>query len=203
MVSTMPVFAKPNLVFARAGRWLAVAMIVGALQSATLALAAGFKVSSVQPRALGSALHLTGGLELGLTGKVEEALSNGIPLELAIDVRLYRQRVWLWDETVGTWTLRRQLRYHALSGQYLVSGDGGAVPAREGFASLNEALTQLGSLEDVALPLRAPLAPESAFRIGVRVVLDIEALPSLLRPVAYTSRAWDLNSGWTTWKVER
>ncbi len=178
-------------------------MLTALLLQTSLALAAGFKVSSMQSRVVGQALHLRGNLDLALTPKVEEAVGKGIPIELAIDVRLYRQRALLWDERIASWTLRRELRYHALSGQYLIGGAGAARVDQESLNSLNEALNELGSLEDVALPLAAPLAPEAQYRVDVRVALDIEALPSLLRPVAYTSRAWDLNSGWTTWKVQR
>jgi hypothetical protein len=177
--------------------------IVGLTLVGTLAFAAGFKVSSVQPRVSGQTLFLGVSIELGLTPEVEEAIGNGIPVELAIDARLYRQRAFMWDKKVTTWKLRRELRYYALTGQYLIGAGGGAPLARESFTSLNEALVQMGALADLALPLNAPLAPDAQYHLEVRVALDIEALPALLRPVAYTSRAWHLNSGWTTWKVQR
>ncbi|HEX7044912.1 MAG TPA: DUF4390 domain-containing protein [Burkholderiales bacterium] len=170
---------------------------------ATAAFAAGFKVSSVQLRAAGQTLYLNGNLELALTPKVEEAVAKGIPIELAIDVRLYRERALIWDEHIASWRLRRELRYHALSGQYLISGAGTEPLGRESATSLPEALAELGALDDVALPLAAPIDDVAEHHATVRVVLDIEALPPLLRPVAYTSRAWDLNSGWTSWKVQR
>jgi hypothetical protein len=173
------------------------------LCGATAVYASNFKVTSVQVRAVGSALSLRGTLELGLTPAVEEAIANGIPIELAIDVRLYRERPFFWDERVGNWTLRRELRYYALTGQYLISAGIGAPVTRESFVSLNEALTQLGSLEDLPLALTAPLPSETQYRLELRAGLNVEALPALLRPVAYTSRAWDLNSGWTTWGVQR
>jgi hypothetical protein len=169
----------------------------------TLALASGFKVSSVQPRASGQTLHLSGSMDLTLTPEVEEAIGNGIPVEIALDFRLYRDRALIWDERVASWTLRRELRYHALTGQYLINAAPGGPVARESFTSINEALAQTGSLTDVTLPLIAPLLSGAEYYLSVRASLDIEALPALLRPLAYTSRAWDLNSGWTTWKAQR
>ena len=47
----------------------------------------------------------------------------------------------------------------------------------------------------------ADAPPEGDYSVEVRASLDIEALPSPLRPVAYTSLAWRLNSGWSTWKL--
>lgn len=169
----------------------------------TLALASGFKVSSVQPRASGQTLHLNGSADLTLTPEVEEAIGNGIPVEIVLDFRLYRDRALMWDERVASWTLRRELRYHALTGQYLINAMPGGPVARESFTSINEALAHTGSLTDVTLPLLAPLLSGAEYYLGVRVSLDIEALPALLRPLAYTSRAWDLNSGWSTWKAQQ
>lgn len=204
----MPACARSRF-FLRCGagglrrRALRGALVVTLLGGAALALASGFKVSSVEARAIGETLHLGGNLELALTPKVEEAVGKGIPIELAIDVRLLRQRQLLWDKRLASWTVRRELRYHALSGQYLISGAGTSPLDRESVNSLGEALLEIGALDDVTLPLRTSLDPGAEYRVDVRVALDIEALPSLLRPVAYTSRAWDLNSGWTTWKVQR
>lgn len=179
-------------------------MLIGLCSGpSTLALASGFKVSSVQARATGQTLHLSGSFDLTLTPEVEEAIGNGIPVEIAMDFRLYRNRPLMWDERVATWTIRRELRYHALTGQYLISAAPAGPVARESFTSLNEALAQTGSLTDVALPLTTPLLSSAEYHLRVRASLDIEALPALLRPLAYTSRAWDLNSGWTTWKAQR
>jgi hypothetical protein len=164
---------------------------------------ATFRVELVQARVSGQVLLLGGRLDLGLTPQVEEALNNGIPLDFVIDVRLHRQRALLWDDAVDEWTLRRQLRFHALSGQYLLSGEPALPPNRESFASLAEALAQVGSLDEVNLPIEMRIQSDADYQAKVRVVLDIEALPPLLRPVAYTSRAWDLNSGWSSWKVQR
>jgi hypothetical protein len=199
----MPACARFRASGARLRRVFFYIVFVGLCGTTALALASSFKVSSVQARVVGPALSLRATLELGLTPAVEEAIANGIPIELAIDVRLYRERPFLWDEKVGNWTLRRELRYYALTGQYLISAEVGAPVTRESFVSLNEALTQLGLLEEFALALRAPLAPDMEYRLELRAGLNVEALPALLRPVAYTSRAWDLNSGWTTWRVQR
>lgn len=178
------------------------AVLLGLL-SLTPAASATFRVEIVQAQLSGQVLLLGGRLDIGLTPQVEEALNNGVPLDLVIDVRLHRRRALLWDETVEEWTLRRQLRFHALSGQYLLSGEPTLPANRESFASLAEALMQVGSLEDLNLPVETRVEAEADYHAKVRVALDIEALPPLLRPVAYTSRAWDLNSGWSSWKVQR
>ena len=187
-----------------ARRFLFVALAAGATSLlCTPPVAAAFAVSTIQPRIVERVLQVNGNLDLTLTPKVEEAIGKGIPIQLVIDLRLLRQRPLIWDERIEAWGLRRELSYHALSGQYLV-GSVSAVPGdRESFTTLNEALAELGAIDSVALPIKEPLVANAGYRLDVRVRLDIEALPSLLRPVAYTSSDWNLNSEWTTWKVQR
>lgn len=168
-----------------------------------LALPAGadFKVTEVQPRLDGKTLVLNGRLDLALTPKVEEALTKGIRLDVTIDVRLYRKRWFVWNQGRGSWTLHRRIWYHALSGQYLVSASASDPDARESHGSMLEALKALGALDEVRLPLEGDVPAEGEYSVELRAGLDIEALPTPLRPVAYTSLDWRLNSGWTAWKL--
>jgi hypothetical protein len=167
-----------------------------------LALPAGadFKVTEVKPQLDGKTLTLNGRLDLALTPKVEEALSKGIQLDIVIDVRLYRKRWFVWNEGIGRWSLPRRIWYHALSGQYLVSAAPGT-DARESHGSMQEALKALGALDELKLSLATEAPTEGDYSVELRASLDIEALPAPLRPVAYTSLDWRLNSGWSTWKL--
>ncbi len=161
---------------------------------------AEFKVADIQPRLSAGALVLNGNLDLALTQKTEEALSKGIELPLIFELRLARKRTLLWDQRLASWSVRRTLQYHALSGQYLV----GAGASYDSFLSLTEALKFLGSLNELRLPLPETMTSpvlEDEYSAQLRVHLDIEALPAPLRPVAYTTPSWHLNSGWTSWNV--
>lgn len=199
----MPLYAKSDRGVARWIGGLAFVAVTGGILALTVTPAdgAGFAVASVKARLADKTLQVAGNLDLSFTPKVEEAIAKGIPVQLVIDLRLYRRRPIIWDERVKNWTVRRELSYHALSGQYLIGGVSAVPVDRESFTALNEALVELGTLDDLALPLDVPAKADADYRLDVRVSLDIEALPSLLRPVAYTSSDWDLNSGWTTWKV--
>jgi hypothetical protein len=177
-----------------------------ALLGLLAAAQADFSVSDVQARIADGALEVSGELGLALTPKVEEALAKGIPLEVVIGLRLQRLRPWLWNERVAEWTLKRRIRYHALSGQYLVSTlDDKPEPgeAVETYISASEATRQLGTLTALRLALPEPVRADQDYELQVRVYLDLESLPTPLQPVAYTSLAWHLNSGWSTWTVVR
>lgn len=177
-------------------RWAVTALALMCLSNA----AADFKVVELHPELDERSLVLNGQLDLGLNAKVEEALAKGIPLEVAVDVHLYRERPYWWDPKIASWTLHRRIQYHALSGQYLVNTLAPEVESGESLLTLQEALKQLGELDAVTLALEEPASPGGHF-VDIRVSLDIEALPTPLRPVAYTSLTWHLNSGWSSWKV--
>jgi hypothetical protein len=179
--------------------WKSARRALLALLAASIPAAlADFRVAELTPRLADGALVLNGSLQLELTRKVEEAVSKGIELPLVIEARLYRKRTFWWDERIDGWTLRRSLRYHALSGQYIV----GYGNTYESHLASADALKQLGTFADLRLPLSDPGAAGGAgYLLRLRVQIDIEALPAPLRPVAYTTLAWHLNSGWTTWTV--
>jgi len=166
--------------------------------------AAGFNVHGVQAQLGTNRLGINAQLDLKLSGKAEEALNKGIPLAVVIDIALLEHRSVLWDRSIATWDLRRTLRFHALSGQYLVSGAGVAADSYENFSSLDDALDYLGEVDELRLPVhdKSPLTESADYRLRLRVYLDIGSLPSPLRPLAYASPAWHLNSGWTTWSVQ-
>jgi hypothetical protein len=187
--------------FQRALRWIAGSVL--GLGLATGIAHAEFHLAELQPKLTSGALTLAGSFDLSLSTKAEEALAKGIPLDVVIEVRLYKHRTLLWNEKLAEWTFRRQIRYHALAGQYLVSALVPQAAEGDSFLSLADALAYMGSLNDLILAL--PDAPDTGtdHLVRLRASLDIEALPTPLRPVAYTSPSWHLNSGWSVWKILR
>jgi len=182
------------------------ALLLGAsLVFAVSTAAAQFSVQDVQAQLAADALRLDTRIELVLTPTTEEALSKGIPLDVNIEIQLIRHRTLLWDKRVADWQLRRRIQYHALSGQYLVSGLHPDVYDLASFDSLALALNHIGTLQDTELPLarKKNISSDDRYSLRLRVYLDLDALPSLLRPVAYTSPSWRLGSGWTVWTVKR
>lgn len=184
----------------RSARRAAIALLALALCGVA---AADFKAGEIRPRLTDNMLELGGGFELSLTSKAEEALTKGIPLEVVLEVRLYRERTMFWNDRIAGWSWRREIRYHALSGQYLVARPDRKPPVQESFATLTDALRYLGSLEDLKLTLDQGLLKPGAYVVRARASLDIEALPAPLRPRAYTSLSWHLDTGWETWTVAR
>ena len=165
-------------------------------------IAAQFEVKQAEPFLHDRILHVNTRLELNVNPKIEEALSKGIPIDVAIEIRLVRYRWWWRNVVITDWTLVRRLQFHALSRQYLVSSQEGEQPT-ESFGSLSQALAYLGDLSDFTITLTAKkeLRPDARHLLVLRARLDIEALPVIMRPLAYATPSWRLNTGWTEWPV--
>jgi len=164
---------------------------------------ADFKVRSAEPYIEDRVVHVNSQFDLTLNPKTEEALSKGIPLELVFEVQLVKHRWWWTNKVISDSVFRRRIFFHALSRQYLVTGLREAEPT-ESFSSLNQALVYMGDLTELLMPLTAKkqFEPDGRYLITMRARLDIEALPTLMRPLAYATPSWHLSTGWNEWPVQ-
>ena len=166
---------------------------------------ADFVVREVDARFVDDALTITTALDMNLSARSEEALNKGIPLDVVIDLALLEDRRLLWDRVVTDRTLHRRIQFHALSGQYLVSSADVDADEFARFPTAQAALTYAGALNelDIRLPKKKDINPSLRYWLKLRVQLDIEALPSPLRPLAYVTPAWHHNTGWSRREVQR
>ena len=95
---------------------------------------------------------------------IRAALKDGLMLSFDLDVVVSRERRFWVDETVAEYTLRRELLYHAVSDRYVARD----VDARNGeqrsFATLEEALEALGTVDAWPFLLSPQLSPNRQYR---------------------------------------
>jgi len=153
-----------------------------------------FRVTEIRTQELGGVYRLDARLEARFSSGALEALENGIPLVVELQVQVYGANPWLWDVIVSEQTQRRQIQYHALSRRYLVrnldSGDQYSFHRRE------DALLEVGSLVGLPLLESGLLEAGKSYFVRLRGSLDIESLPTPVRLLAYVSPAWDMSSEW-------
>lgn len=157
------------------------------------------KVVAADTRLEGQVYLLDARIRYSLSGKALDALHNSVPLTLDLQIKVTRQRDWLWDQEVASLEQRYQIRYHPLTEQYLVSNLNTGVV--QGYQTLNSALSALGDIEDFPLLDHSLLEPGQTYWAHLRVRLDIESLPAPLRPLAYLSSGWRLSSKWYSWRL--
>jgi len=175
-----------------------------ALLLTTRADAANFGVKNATVVLDQRALLVNARFDLPINARIEEALSKGIPIDVVIDVNMVKHRWWWRNRLITDHALRRRIQFHALSRQYLVSGLHAHEPS-ESFGSLTQALSYAGTLDDftILLPAKKDIETDARYLLQLRARLDIEALPMLMRPLAYATPSWRLNTGWTEWPVQR
>lgn len=159
-----------------------------------------FKVSSAIVSKIGNGYTLDAQIEYPLTARVIEALDHGVPITFQQQIRLIRAipilgKYWQWQSTRWQANLNYQLRYHALSKQYiLLTLD---TRKQRSFPSLESALHELGKIENFNLPPEF-LTDTLVTQLQVRSGIDLHALPTPMRPGALISNKWQLSSPWVT-----
>jgi len=159
-----------------------------------------FVFRELSTRLADDAYLLDAQIEYRFSERAVEALENGVPLTLEVEIELDRQHAWIWEHPVLQLRLRYQIRYHALASVYQVrdlqSG------SRQNFVTRRAALDALGTLRGVFLIDKDQLPPGDAYQLSLRASLDIEALPLPLRPWAYLDPDWEHDSEWSRWTLQ-
>lgn len=165
-----------------------------------VAEALAFVVKDVQIVQVDNVYQLNARIDYQLSEQAHEALSNGVPLTLK--VQLVVEKVWrgFWEPSPFETTLSFQIRYHALTELYrIVNGQTGE---EQNFVTQDAALHALGEITNLPLISPAKLTPGEAYQLRLRADLDIESLPLPLQPLAYLGRGWKLTTGWTQWSLQ-
>lgn len=157
-----------------------------------------FKVESATVKKIGNGYVLNAKISYPLTPRVKEALNNGVPIIFLQEIRIIRSvpllgKYWQWQKTRWEMALSYQLRYHALSEQYILEAIDTSY--QRSFPTLATALDALGHIEGLNLPPER-LSDTIATKLQIRSRLDLHALPTPMRPGALISSKWQLSSPW-------
>lgn len=131
---------------------------------------------------------------------VLEALENGVPLVIELQIEVLRHRELAWDERITRLSQRYQLSYHVLTEQYLVKNLNSAV--QQSLPNAETALNVLGEVASLPLLDKRLLVAGETYTVRLRARLDLDALPTPLRLPAYFSQQWRLASAWHAWPLQ-
>jgi len=156
------------------------------------------EVKSAYVSVEGGVFLLHARIEYPVNPAIRNALHDGVTLSVDLDTRVERERHFWFNAEIVDLTLRRELGYHAVSDRYLVrdvrSGN------QKSFATLEEALTDLGTVEGLPV-LVEPQLTEGNYRISVRAGLRRGRLPASLRALMFWTDDWHRVSEWYTWSL--
>jgi hypothetical protein len=162
---------------------------------------AGVKVTSAETALLGNDYVLAADIDYQLSEKAIEALDNGVSLFWTYNFKVYKQRNYLWDDTLLEKSFRYRIQYHALLKMYRITNESnGAV---DNFSTLQSALDSLSTLRDYRLVEKAKISDQESYIAGMKITFERDALPLPLRPIAYTNPQWYLSSDWYLWPLKK
>jgi len=176
------------------------ALVVVSLLLATTAQAEeqpGFVIRTAYSELVNGVYYLDADVGLNLSDDAVNALQNGLPLTVELDIQVIKHHSWWLDKNVADLKQRYQISYHELSRRFIVvnlnSGD------QQSYSSYGEAIVALGQVSDLPVIDAKLLDPGAHYNIRLRAGLDIKTFPGPLQLIASLFKGWDLSSDWYQW----
>lgn len=162
---------------------------------------ADFTIRSVETQLQNEVYLLNANIEYSLSEAALEALQNGVPLIVLLDIEVEQKRTWWLNKTVAELQQGYLLLYHALSEKYIVNNLNSG--AQENYDSLRNAIAALGRIQNLPIIDAQLVNRDNRYTVSLHTYLDLEALPAPMRPLAYISSQWRLESDWYTWPLQQ
>lgn len=188
----------------RGGGWFAAVALLSVLVAAPAraqALAGVPEVRSAFVTLVGGVYQLNADVLYPSTEETAAALRDGGTLTYGIELAVTRERRYWLDAQVISVGLRRELTYHSVSERYVVR-DLQAPGAERSFATLDEALVDLGKVESWPVLVAAQVPPGECF-VNLRATVRRGRLTDALRVLMFWSDDWQLEGEWYTWSLPR
>ena len=198
-----------NIEAARADRFATwVRCLFGACVAAGLALqplhADGlegrFEVRSADLELEVGVYHMNARLAMPISEAVRRGLTEGVPLNLELDIEIERVRQLLPNSKIAELTQRYHLEYNAVSARYtLLNVNSGQ---QESLATVDAALDRLSDIRDLPVLDRALVADDRRYEASVRAKADYGTVPFTLRLVMFWVSDWHRETDWYTWTFQ-
>ncbi|MBX6392038.1 MAG: DUF4390 domain-containing protein [Burkholderiales bacterium] len=175
--------------------WALIVALIAACYAA-LALANEIRIHGARlERGDDGGYTLSADFELSLSDRLQDVLSEGVPLYFIIEFECYRPRWYWFDASVAKKKHQVRLSFHALTRTYRLST--GAL--HQSFNSAKEAVEALGTVRGWHVLEAGDLEPNTSYEVALRMMLDVDQLPKPFQVSALTNRDWTLSSNWERW----
>jgi uncharacterized protein DUF4390 len=135
---------------------------------------------------------------------IRAALKDGLKLTFELDVVVSRERRFWMDADVFNYTLKRELMYHAVSDRYVTRElDSRSPDPQHSYATLEEALDALGTVDAFPILVASQLAPNREYRVSLRAGVRRGQLADTLRVLLFWTDDWHRESEWFSWSLQR
>jgi hypothetical protein len=172
---------------------------LGALLAAVaLAAEPRFEIRNAFTEPVAGVWQLNANIEFSLSEAARDALAEGIPLTLVLDIEISGERRFLPDEDVAELQQRWQLAYDPLSDRYVVTSENSGEQAT--YAGQAEALDALARIRNLPLIDTDLLRAGRRHEVSIRATVEIGGLPEAVRMLVFW-RDWSRATEWYTWSI--
>jgi len=135
---------------------------------------------------------------------IRAALKDGLKLTFELDMVVSRERRFWMDADIYNHTLKRELMYHAVSDRYVTRElDPGTPDPQHSYATLEEALEALGTVDAMPILVSSQLSPNREYRVSLRAGVRRGQLADTLRVLLFWTDDWHRESEWFSWSLQR
>lgn len=175
-------------------------VIVALLHFTPVHAEAAFEIKHAETVLVDKVYHINATLKYEFSDEALNALENGVPLIILFDIEVEQKRWWL-NKNIASLEQGYLLLYHALSKKFVLHNLNSGT--QENYSSLSGALYTLGNIQHLPILDADLLEKDADYIFRLRCYLDIESLPPPMRPLAYVSSQWQLESDWYTWTLNQ
>ena len=159
----------------------------------------GVNINSTNTYIDNNIFYLDASYKLNLTEESYKALRQGISFEIHMDFQLLEKRKWLWNKIVFKKKLIHKLEHKPLTNNFLITNLNSGIVNY--YKNLDAAVNAIGNISKLRLFDKNKLQNNIKYLARIRLYLDIDSLPSPLRPRAYFSSDWNISSQWYRWEI--
>jgi hypothetical protein len=135
---------------------------------------------------------------------IRAALKDGLKLTFELDMVVSRERRFWMDADIFNHTLKRELMYHAVSDRYITRElDPGSSNPQHSYATLEEALEALGTVDAWPFLLTSGMSSSRQYRVSLRAGVRRGRLSDTLRVLLFWTDDWHRESEWFSWSLQR
>ncbi|MCP1728071.1 hypothetical protein J2T60_002071 [Natronospira proteinivora] len=143
--------------------------------------------------------YLNADVRYSLSDEALDALENGLPLRVKVEVEVIRPRFMWRDATETGFERSHKIQFQPLTRLYVV--ENAQTQRRQSFQTYGAAISEVSRIEDVPVIDEARLDPDTRYEIRMRVHLEIEERPDGLGLIARLFANSRLSSGWYQWTL--
>src|SRR5215469_1731962 len=157
----------------------------------------GFVIRTAYTELIGGVYYLNADIGLNLSDDAVNALQNGLPLTVELQIEIIKHRSWWFNSKVADLDQRYQISYHELTRRFIVTNLNSG--EQQSYATYRDAITSLGQVSDLPVIDAQLIEPGTRYNIRMRAGLDVKSFPGPLQLIASLFKGWDLSSDWYQW----